>query len=72
VVQAGSGPGDSGSPVFETTSDPHAVIFDGVLSGGYTNNGNQYFWYSSVTRIKTELSGPNVHDLTFIHDLVQK
>lgn len=72
VVQAGADHGDSGSPVFETTSDPDAIILDGVLSGIYTKNGNQYFWYSSVTRIKTELSGPNVHDLTFVYYTAQQ
>lgn len=65
VVRAGVGGGDSGSPVFELTADPDSVIFAGVLSGRLVDNGTEYFWYSSVTRIKNELSGPNVHDLTF-------
>lgn len=65
VVQAGSDHGDSGAPVFETTADPDSVIFNGILSGGYTDRGTEYFWYSPVTAVNNELSGPNVHDLTF-------
>lgn len=64
VVQAGADHGDSGSPVFETTSSD-SVIFYGTLSGGFSSGGNPYYWYSSVTRIENDLSGSNVHDLTF-------
>lgn len=65
VVQAGADNGDSGAPVFGLTASSDSVFFYGTLSGGYSSGGDPYYWYSSVTRIKNELSGSNVYDLTF-------
>lgn len=50
-VQAGSGPGDSGSPVFERDSSGNAAL-EGILWGG-DNNG--HFVMSPIQNIKNEL-----------------
>jgi hypothetical protein len=64
-VQAKSNNGDSGAPVFERTANPDSVIFDGVLAYKRKVGGKQYFGYSTITRIKNELSAPNIQNLDF-------
>jgi hypothetical protein len=56
IVEAGSGGGDSGSPVFSRIGSTAKVKLDGILWGGGTDSlGNSVFAFSPITNVQGEL-----------------
>lgn len=69
VVKAGAGEGDSGSPVFWTTSSGQhrlaGMLFGGLTNGGDGRSGDTYY-FSNWRYIDYELGVPGVADLQAI------
>jgi hypothetical protein len=71
-----AGKGDSGAPVFENIhgEPPPSVTLDGIVVAGTDRHGKIYYktYYSTITRIKTELSNSNIKNIDFkYHSVLQ-